>query len=171
VQPYLFLNILNCLKKAIGLVSVYTLTGASCKKDFNKGVLLVAYMWSHNKKGNRVKHQDLEAISRLLVREESRTASNPGSEFNVGRGSSPGHVLHPFLLALHTNLAADVAKLGVCRTRTQGGGTLEWLQAVDIFYDMQFIMPRQKSMHISQNPTKISQKSPFLSVIFSTTIL
>jgi hypothetical protein len=31
----------------------------------------------------------------------------------VGRGSSPGHVLHPFLLALHTNLAADVAKLGM----------------------------------------------------------
>jgi len=40
----------------------------------------------------------------------------------VGRGSSPGHVLHPFLLALYTNLAADVAKLGVCAARTQGGG-------------------------------------------------
>ena len=34
---------------------------------------------------------------------------------------SPGHILHPFLLALHTNLAADVAKLGVCRARTRGG--------------------------------------------------
>ena len=40
----------------------------------------------------------------------------------MGRGSSPGYVLHPFLLALHTNLAADVAKLGVCRARTRGGG-------------------------------------------------
>jgi hypothetical protein len=39
----------------------------------------------------------------------------------VGRGSSPGHVLHRFLLALHTNLAADVAKLGVwCCARTGG---------------------------------------------------
>ena len=54
--------------------------------------------------------------------EEFRTASNPSSKFDVGRGSSPGHVLHPFLLALHTNLATDVAKLGVCRARTQGGG-------------------------------------------------
>ena len=33
----------------------------------------------------------------------------------MGRGLSPSHVLHPFLLALHTNLAADVAKLGVRR--------------------------------------------------------
>ena len=47
-----------------------------------------------------------------------RIALNRSSEFNVGRGSSPGHVLHPFLLALHTNLAADVAKLGVRRART-----------------------------------------------------
>ena len=45
--------------------------------------------------------------------EKFRTASNSNSEFDVGRGSSPGHVLHPFLLALHANLAADVAKLGV----------------------------------------------------------
>jgi hypothetical protein len=34
-------------------------------------------------------------------------------QFDVGRGSSPGHVLHCFLLALYTNLAADEAKLGV----------------------------------------------------------
>jgi len=39
----------------------------------------------------------------------------------VGRGSSPSHVLHPFLLALHTNLAADLAKLGVSRAHTGGG--------------------------------------------------
>ena len=44
-------------------------------------------------------------------------------KIEVGRGSSPGHVLHPFLLALHTNLAADVAKLGVCVLRAHGGGT------------------------------------------------
>jgi len=30
---------------------------------------------------------------------------------------TPSHVLHPFLLALYTNLAADEAKLGVCRAR------------------------------------------------------
>jgi len=40
----------------------------------------------------------------------------------VGRGLSPGHVLHPFLLALYTNLATDVAKLGACAARIQGGG-------------------------------------------------
>ena len=44
----------------------------------------------------------------------------------MGRGSSPGHVLHCFLLALHTNLAADEAKLGVwCCART-GGGHRTW---------------------------------------------
>ena len=48
----------------------------------------------------------------------------------MGRGLSLGYVLRRFLLALHTNLAADVAKLGVCRARTRGGGTLEVLQAV-----------------------------------------
>ena len=42
----------------------------------------------------------------------------------MGRGLSPGHVLHCFLLALHTNLAADEAKLGVwCCARTGGGDT------------------------------------------------
>ena len=79
--------------------------------------------------GNRVKHQDLEAISRLLEREVFRIALNLSSEFDVGRGSSPGHVLHPFLLALHTNLAADVAKLGVRRARTPRGD-LEPVQTV-----------------------------------------
>jgi hypothetical protein len=49
-----------------------TSTGsAGYKKDFNKGILPVAHIWSHIKKGNRVKHQDLEAVSRLLVRERS----------------------------------------------------------------------------------------------------
>ena len=47
----------------------------------------------------------------------------------MGRGSSPGHVLHPFLLALRTNLAADVAKLSVRRARTRGG-TLEPVRTV-----------------------------------------
>ena len=43
--------------------------------------------------------------------EEFRIASRSSSELRiqVGRGSSPGHVLHLFLLALHTNLAADVS--------------------------------------------------------------
>jgi len=70
VQPYLLPNTLNRLKRAIGLAGAYTFTGAGCKKDFNKGVLPVAHMWSHIKKGNGVKQQDLEAISRLLVREQ-----------------------------------------------------------------------------------------------------
>jgi hypothetical protein len=50
--------------------------------------------------------------------EKSRT-SNSSPEFDVGRGLIPGHVLHPFLLALHTNLAADVVKLGVRVTRSK----------------------------------------------------
>jgi len=54
--------------------------------------------------------------------EEFRTVSNPSSQFKVGCGSSPGHALHPFLLALHTNLAADEAKLGVC-CAYRGGDT------------------------------------------------
>ena len=37
---------------------------------------------------------------------------------------SPGHILHPFLLALHTNLAADVAKLGVSRAHAGGIGAV-----------------------------------------------
>ena len=95
------------------MTGAYTLTGAGCKKGFNKGVLPVTYIWSHIKEGDGVKHHDLEQISQLLVRE--RSSAQPqnqaqSSEFEVGRGSSPGHVLHPFLLALHTNLAADVAK-------------------------------------------------------------
>jgi len=38
------------------------LTGAGCKKDFNKGVLPVTYIWSHIEEGNEVKHQDLEVM-------------------------------------------------------------------------------------------------------------
>ena len=116
MQPHLLLNALNCLRKAISLTGAYTLTSAGCKKDFNKGMLPVAHIWSYMEEGNGVKHQDLEAIEKFKI------ASNPSSEFDVGRGSSPGHVLHPFLLALHTNLAADVAKLGVCRAHTGRGG-------------------------------------------------
>jgi len=41
-------------------MGAYTLTGASYKKDFNKGVLPVAYIWSHIKEGSGVKHHDLE---------------------------------------------------------------------------------------------------------------
>jgi hypothetical protein len=52
-------------------MGVYTLISASYKRDFNKGVLLVAYIRTHIKEGNEVKHQDLEVISRLLVRERS----------------------------------------------------------------------------------------------------
>ena len=52
--------------------------------------------------------------------EKFRIALKLSSEFDVGRGSSPGQVLHLFLLALHTNLAADVAKLGVCCAHTGG---------------------------------------------------
>ena len=56
--------------------------------------------------------------------EKFRIALKSSSEFNVGHGLSPGHILHPFLLALHTNLAADVAKLGVARAR--GGEHRSW---------------------------------------------
>ena len=60
--------------------------------------------------------------------EKFRIASKLSSKFDVGCGSGPSHVLRPFLLALHTNLAADVAKLGMSRAHI--GGTLELLQAV-----------------------------------------
>ena len=42
--------------------------------------------------------------------EKFRVALKSSSEFDVGRGLSSGQVLHLFLLALYTNLAADVAK-------------------------------------------------------------
>ena len=35
-------------------MGVYTLISASYKKDFNKGVLLVAYIRTHIKEGNEV---------------------------------------------------------------------------------------------------------------------
>ena len=60
--------------------------------------------------GNGVKHQDLETISRLLVGEVQNSFK---SELRIRCGRGSGHVLHPFLSALHTNLAADVAKLVV----------------------------------------------------------
>ena len=37
-------------------MGAYTLASAGCKKDFNKGVLPVAYMRSYIKEGNGVKH-------------------------------------------------------------------------------------------------------------------
>jgi len=40
----------------------------------------------------------------------------------MGRGLSPSRVLRLFLLALYTNLAINVAKLGVYRAPTLGGG-------------------------------------------------
>jgi hypothetical protein len=76
-------------------------------------VLPVAHIWSRIKEGDGVKHQDPEVISQFGKGEKSRIASKLSSQLDVGRGSSPGHVLHHFLLALHANLAADVAKLGV----------------------------------------------------------
>ena len=39
----------------------------------------------------------------------------------MGRSSSSSQVLHLFLIALYTNLAADVAKLGVSYAYTGGG--------------------------------------------------
>jgi hypothetical protein len=51
-QPYPLPNTLDCLRRAIGLTGAYRLTGAGCKKDFNKGVLLVAHIWSHIKEGD-----------------------------------------------------------------------------------------------------------------------
>ena len=52
--------------------------------------------------------------------EKFKTALKLSSKFNIGCSLSPSYILHPFLLALHTNLAADVAKLGVSRAHTGG---------------------------------------------------
>jgi len=38
-------------------MGAYTLTSASYKKDFNRGILLVAHIRSHIKEGNKAKHQ------------------------------------------------------------------------------------------------------------------
>ena len=46
-----------------------------------------------------------------------------GFKVRCGCDSSPGRVLHPLPLALHTNLAIDVAKLGVCVACTRGEDT------------------------------------------------
>ena len=70
-QPHLPPNTLNCLRGAISLMGAYTLTSAGYKKDFNKGVLPVAHIWSHIEEGSGVKHHNPEQISRLLVRERS----------------------------------------------------------------------------------------------------
>jgi len=56
---------LDCLRRVIGLTGAYALTSAGCKKDFNKGVLPVTYIWSHIEEGNGVKHQDLEVMSQF----------------------------------------------------------------------------------------------------------
>jgi len=53
---------------------------------------------------------------------KSRIASDLSSKFEVA-GPSQGHILHLFLLALHTNLAAGLAKLGVYRCAPRGGGS------------------------------------------------
>ena len=56
----------------------------------------------------------------------------------MGRGLSPGHILHP----------TDVAKLGVCAARTQGGGILEPVQAVYGFFKAFVTGFSNKCMHI-----------------------
>ena len=61
-------------------------------------------------------------ITTFSKEEKFRIASNSSFQCEVGHGSSPGHALHPFLLALHTNLAADVAKLGASRAHLGGEG-------------------------------------------------
>ena len=83
VQPYLLPNTLDCLRRAIGLAGAYRLTGAGCKKDFNKGVLPVAHIWSHIKEGDRVKHQDLEVISQFGEGEEFSIASKSSLELRI----------------------------------------------------------------------------------------
>jgi len=67
----------------------------------------------------KAKHQNLEVM--LQFGEEFRIASKSSSELRIrgGPNSDPGHVLHPFLLAVHTNLAADGGATGAvtgCRT-------------------------------------------------------
>ena len=128
MQPYLLPNTLDCLRRAIGLAGAYRLTGAGCKKDFNKGVLPVAHIWSHIKEGDGVKHQDLEVISQFGEGEKFRIASKLSSELRIRYG--PWLKPWPRTTPLHTNLAADVAKLSVwCCARTGGGGTPKLVQA------------------------------------------
>lgn len=54
------------------MTGAYTLTGAGCKGDFNKGVLLVTRIWGRIGGGDGVKHQDLEMMSQLGGGEEFR---------------------------------------------------------------------------------------------------
>ena len=56
----------------------------------------------------------------LAFGEKLRIVLNLSFKFEVGRGLSRSHILHPFLLALYINLATDVAKLGVSRTHLGG---------------------------------------------------
>ena len=67
-------------------MGVYTLAGAGCKKDFNEGVLLVTYIWSHIKEGNGVKHQDLEVMSQFGEREEFSIALKSSLELRIRGG-------------------------------------------------------------------------------------
>ena len=52
-------------------------------------------------------------ISQFGKKEKFRIASKLNSKFDIGCGLSPNYILHCFLLALHTNLAIDEAKLGI----------------------------------------------------------
>jgi hypothetical protein len=57
--------------------------------------------------------------------EKFRIALNwaQSSEFEVGHGLSPNHALHPFLLALYTNLGEAQAKLDATAAARTGGDT------------------------------------------------
>ena len=52
------------------------------------------------------------------------------SKFEVASGLSRGYILHLFLLALYTNLAVGLAKLGVYRCAPGEGGKARLVQAV-----------------------------------------
>ena len=47
---------LNYFRRVIGLIGVYIFTSTSYKKDFNKGILLIVYIWSYIEERNGVKH-------------------------------------------------------------------------------------------------------------------
>jgi len=69
VQPHLLPNALDCLRRVIGLIGVYTLTGAGYKKDFNKGMLLVARMEPYRGRQWGKTPRSGGNITQLLVRE------------------------------------------------------------------------------------------------------
>ena len=92
----------------------------SCKKDSNKGILLTAYIWSHiNERKKLLNITIWQRYHDFSGQGEMRAISNS----KWARSSGPLWPLHSFLLALHTNLAADAAKLGVCVACTRGGET------------------------------------------------